>query len=233
VRPKQIVLVRHGESELNVARMHSPFLEDEAARDRMKGIPDHRVRLSARGLEQARQTGLALRERYGVPDYLYHSGYARTVQTAEQILAAYPLSVRERIKVRANIFIRERDSGYGFNMTRAEVEKAFPFLEDYWSTFGGFYARPPGGESIADVTERVYLFLNMLFRDRAGKRIFVVTHGRALQSFRFLLERWTIEHDLRQQSGESPKNCSVTVYNYDECVRRLVLSEYNKVFWKA
>jgi len=74
--------------------------------------------------------------------------------------------------------------------------------------------------------------LNTLFRDRAGKRVAVVTHGGTIRAFRFLLERWTYEQALRWPEGQSPENCGVTVYELDEEKRRLILKEYNTVLWR-
>jgi hypothetical protein len=62
-------------------------------------------------------------------------------------------------------------------MTDAEASAAFPWLQDYWSTFGPFFARPPGGESLAQVCERVYAFLQKVARTMAGKRVLVVSHA--------------------------------------------------------
>ena len=70
-RPKRIVLIRHAESEGNV---------DETMYQRK---PDHRIELTERGKEQARQAGLALKELLD-PDeqvYVYVSPYMRTMQT--------------------------------------------------------------------------------------------------------------------------------------------------------
>lgn len=134
--------------------------------------------------------------------------------------------------MRHNIFVRERDPGFAYDMTTSEAETAFPYLHSYWETFGGFFARPPGGESLADVANRAYTFLNMLFRDRAGKKVFVVTHGGTLRCFRFLLERWTYEQALAWPKGQSPKNCGVTAYEYSPANGRLVLACYNATYWK-
>ena len=60
-------------------------------------------------------------------------------------------------------FIRERDSGYAYDMTEEEAKKQFPWMEEYWKTFGGFFAVPPGGESYAQVAQRIYLFLDTIF----------------------------------------------------------------------
>ena len=51
------------------------------------------------------------------------------------------------------------------------------------------FGRPPVGESLADVAQRAYLFLNMLFRDRSGQRVLVVTHGGTPWMFRVLVRR--------------------------------------------
>src|SRR5829696_313064 len=108
-RPALLVIVRHAESARNQAKKGSVYFADDAARRVGRGTPDHLVELTADGHKQAAQTGLAIRQRFGVFDYVYTSGYARTEQTADGILAAYPPDERERMKVRMNLFIRERD----------------------------------------------------------------------------------------------------------------------------
>jgi len=232
-RPALLVIVRHAESARNLAKKDSVYFADDAARRVVRGIPDHLMELTETGHRQARETGDAVRERFGVFDYVYTSGYARTVQTAEGILSAYPADERERMKVRMNLFIRERDPGFAYDMTTAEAEAAFPWLAEYWRTFGGFMARPPGGESLADVVNRVYTFLNMLFRDRAGQKIMAVTHGGTIRCLRFVLERWGYEQAERWAPGQSPANCGVTVYRCADTGDRLDLQEYNTVYWTS
>jgi broad specificity phosphatase PhoE len=227
--PALLVIVRHAESARNQVKKDSVYFADDAARRVLRGQPDHKIELTDDGHQQAEQTGHAVRERFGVFDHVYTSGYTRTIQTTEGILAAYPKEERDRMPVDMNIFIRERDSGYAYDMTEAEATAAFPWLSEYWQTFGGFMARPPGGESLADVVSRIQQFLDMLDRDRAGKRILVVTHGQAIRCFRFALEQWNYQQAERWPDGQAPANCGVTVY---EAVRdRLELSEYNTVHW--
>lgn len=229
-RPKLLVLIRHGESQRNEAKKGATYFADDAARSRIRGVPDHKIALTDEGHQQAYRTGTGTFENLAAPDYFYHSGYLRTRQTLEGILAAYPERIRERVQVRENMFIRERDSGYSYDMTTEEAEQAFPWLKEHWATNGGFLARPPGGESLADVTKRVHTFLNTIFRDRAGQNVFVATHGGTLRCFRYLLERWNYEQAEHWPPGQSPKNCGVTVYRYDDSKKRLVLSEYNTVY---
>ncbi len=155
-----------------------------------------------------------------------------TNETANRILEAYHERRRKQIQVRMNSFIRERDPGYAYDMTTEEAQAHFPYLEEHWKTFGGFFSRPPGGESLDDVAKRVYTFLNTLFRDRAGQKVWAVIHGGTLRAVRFLLEHWTYDQALSWPEGESPENCGVTVYEYDKKEQRLVLKEYNTVCWK-
>ncbi len=228
-RPLEMVFIRHAESVRNRAKKGAVYFADEYARRDVEGIPDHLIDITPEGKKLAEATGIALRKLYGVPGYLYHSGYKRTIETADGILAAYSDEERALIKVRSNLFIRERAAGHTYDMTEAEAEHYFPYLKKYWETNGGFMAAPPGGESLAAMAERVYLFLNMLFRDRAGQKIFVVTHGGTLRLFRYLLEHWTYEQAQKWPPGQSPKNCGVTVYRFDEGEQRLKLVEYNRI----
>lgn len=231
-RPYRVIFIRHGESVRNELKKGAVYFADDDAREQVRGISDDKVPLTNLGWQQATTTGVLLRRKFGVPDYLYHSGYLRTIQTAEGILDVYLAGERDRVRVRMNASIRERHAGYSYDMTKQEAETAFPWLDEYWKTHGGFIARPPGGDSLADVAERVYKFINMLFRDRAGMDVWAVTHGGTLRCIRFLFEHWTYDQAIAWPAGQSPKNCGLTVYQYDPNVGRLVLTEYNTVAWE-
>jgi broad specificity phosphatase PhoE len=228
-RPELIVFERHGMSSRNIGKGSNIYFPDSETRDKYAGVPDYLVPLTEEGHLQSEVMGWALYERFGHFDYVYDSGYLRAIQTREGNLKAYPAHVLADMKLRENLFLRERDAGYTYDMTQQEADAAFPWLKEYWKTHGGFIARPPGGQSLADKVTEVYLFLNMLFRDRAGQKVLVITHGGTLRCIRFLLERWTYEQALRWPPGESPKNCGLTVYQFDKSQDRLALQEYNTV----
>lgn len=231
-RPALLVLVRHGQSQRNIAKKRNRFFLDDEARKPIQGIPDHLIGLTDEGYRQASETGAAIRERFGAFDQIYHSGYKRTVDTTEAILAAYPPALRERMRVRHHLFIRERDQGHAYDMTDAEAAEAFPWLQNYWNMFGPFFARPPGGESLAQVCERVYAFLQKLARTMAGKRVLIVSHGGTMWCFRYVLERWTYEEAEGRFRSESIPNCSVTWYEL-EPNGRLELRETGVTWWTA
>jgi broad specificity phosphatase PhoE len=228
-----LVIVRHAESARNQVKKDSVYFADDAARRVLRGQPDHHIELTDDGHLQAAQTGHAIRERFGVFDHVYTSGYTRTIQTADGLLAAYPTEERDRMPLDMNLFIRERDSGFAYDMTEAEAEAAFPWLAEYWQTFGAFMARPPGGESLADVVGRVRQFLDMVNRDHAGERILVVTHGGTIRCLRFALERWNYRQAEKWPPGQAPANCGVTVYRASQVHSKggLDLAEYNTVHW--
>lgn len=230
-RPLSIVIVRHAESERNEAKKGATYFADDDARQKVKGIPDDKISLTAKGIWQAESSSQPFREKFGIFDYVYHSGYKRTIQTMDGLLSAYSAEEKEKMKIRLNPFIHERHPGFTYDMTIKEAEKHFPYLKEYWNTFGGFHAQPPGGESLAQVIQRVYIFINMLFRDRKDKRILVVTHGGTLRCFRFILERWTFDQAKSWPKGQSPKNCGITSYKFNFGTKRLELEQYNETFW--
>src|SRR3954466_806631 len=81
-RPALLVLVRHGQSVRNAAKGANAYFSDAETRDGLRGEPDHMTSLTPDGLAEARATGALLRTSFGSFDYLYHSGYHRTIQTA-------------------------------------------------------------------------------------------------------------------------------------------------------
>jgi broad specificity phosphatase PhoE len=228
--PTLLVVVRHAESIRNQIKKDTVYFADDAARRVIRGTPDHQIALTPAGQEQARQTGRAIRERFGLFDYVYTSGYTRTEETARGLLEAYSDEERAQIKVERNLYIRERDPGYTYDMTEAEAKAAFPWLEEYWQTFGPFFSRPPGGESLADVVSRVETFLTMLSRDHDGQRVLLVVHGGTIRCLRFLLERWPYDKVSQLLAEDAPKNCGVTTYQRS-ATGELQLVDYTGVFW--
>ena len=228
-KPSLLVFVRHAESTRNAAKTGTFFTSDEQ-RKQVQGISDRETPLTARGLQQAEQTGRALQQRFGAFDALFHSGYQRTIETAAGLLRAYTPEERGALPQHTNLLIRERDTGYAFDMTQEESELHFPWLSNYWKTFGAFFAHPPGGESMAQVCQRVALFLDHLYRDLAGKKVLIVSHGGTIRAFRYWLEQWSYqEADAHFHSFAAPKNCAVISYvNQDDTLK---LTEDGTIFY--
>jgi broad specificity phosphatase PhoE len=228
-RPLQLVIIRHAKSARNEAKKGNTYFADEEARKMVKGVADYKIELTQEGIEQALATGQFLRDKLVPPDFIYHSGYRRTIDTMNLVLKAFPRPVVNGIGIRMHPHIRERDPGFTYDMTTEEAEKHFPFLKEYWQTHGGFFAKPPGGESLCDVAQRIRSLLQSLKDNKKGKRVWIFTHGGTIRAFRFVLERWDYDRALSWPPGESPKNCGITIYDYDQKTRKPQLVEYNTI----
>jgi len=158
-RPRYIILVRHAESEGNVdVRSYG-------------SVGDPNISLTVKGREQAKEAGEKLKELLGdTPVFCYYSPYRRSRQTA-QIILPYLETRFQKEDVR----LREREFAGSFQ--RNEVNRKDE------RTYSRFFWRPDGGESLADVYDRVTLFMENLWRDFKGhpdmneSAILLVSHG--------------------------------------------------------
>ncbi len=166
-----IKLVRHGESQANVAASGQST------------IADHLVPLTSLGFDQAREAGRKLGSSYLKDSLVYTSPFLRARQTLTAILEGAEVNPEE-IRVREDPRIREVDHGY-FDV---------PSQHNMIKTYGHFYYRYQGGESAADCYDRVSGFLESFVRSvkrTQSKQALLVTHGLALRVFvmRFLYLR--------------------------------------------
>lgn len=188
---RNIVIVRHGQTPANAAGRTGRFFNTAGDIALLAGRPDHELPLTEKGREQARLIGRLIRERweFGQFNYYYDSGYRRAIETLDLVLEAFPETERAEGKRRSHLDLRERDAGYPYALTVHEGRNLFPWWERYELLVGPVYARPPGGESIADAWQRVHIFLNSVRRARAGKDVLLVTHGRLMVGFKYWLEK--------------------------------------------
>jgi broad specificity phosphatase PhoE len=190
MKPRRILLIRHGESEGNVDKT-------------VYGLkPDYALRLTDRGRAQARAAGLALREMLGDDSVMaYVSPLFRTRETFRGLAEAFaPGQVAHREDPR----LREQEWGHlrdAADCDRVDAER---------DAYGTFYFRIPDGESAADVFDRVSDFLDTLHRDFEKPDFppacLLVTHGMTLRLF---LMRWfhlTVE-DF--ETLRNPPNCAI------------------------
>lgn len=230
--PMLVVLSRHARSLRNEVKKGNIYLPDDESAALVQGIPDHRVPITEFGWEQARQTGRAIRERFGLFDAWYTSGYLRTGQTLEGILEAYTEAERQSMIVRTNPLIAERQAGYTYNMTTEQANFHFPYLQEHWELQGPFFGVPPGGESQYMVYTRTKFFKHQLKDTKAGLKVFAETHGGTTRALRMNYEHWTPEEYIAQYAADPPQNCGVTVYQFSPKTGTMELVEYNTVYWK-
>jgi broad specificity phosphatase PhoE len=168
--------VRHGESTANAV------YADPATAARTEPLPglDREVPLSERGIAQATALGgwLAARE----PGLLVvHSPYARARETWRLMAAAAGLPAEDAL---VDDRLRDREQGVFALHPPAAVRAADPREAERRARVGEWYYRPPGGESLSDVTVRVSQFLAELSRAATGRRVLLVAHDAVVVAIR-------------------------------------------------
>ena len=191
MRPKRIILVRHGESEANV----DPVVYSRT--------PDHLIHLTAEGRAQARDAGAKIAVQIGAESFgVYSSPYLRTLETKDSLLEGMG---RLPVFDYQDPSLREQEYG---NMPTPEASAANRELRE---RCGNFFYRFPEGESCADVYDRMCSFLESLFRQferpDSPENIIIVSHGTAVKCFLMRWHHWTVD---KFESLPNMGNCEIT-----------------------
>lgn len=217
--PAQLVLVRHGESQGNVA--------NEAALSRGAerldfDVRDPDVRLSDNGVAQARAVGAWLVDLPDAqrPTVVLSSPYRRALETATEALDTVPGASRPELIVDERL--RERDLGQMDGLTGVGIRAEYPEESARRKKLGKFYYRPPGGESWTDVALRVRSALNDIRSEYDGERVWVFSHQAVIMSFRYVVEHLDEESVLRADRDTPLGNCSLTTYERNDAGLQLV-----------
>jgi NAD+ kinase len=210
--PIDLVLVRHGESEGNVANKRSRAGDHSVFTEAFRNRHSSGYRLSNRGRKQAQQAGMFLMNEFvknGVVfDRYFTSAYIRAMETAGL------LGIPDALWI-SNIYLTERDWGDLDRYPENEREELFggalarhdgePF---FWS--------PPGGESFLGLCMRIDRVLDTLHRECAKKCVLIVCHGEVMRAFQVRLERMSQERFrelvLSSDRQETIYNCQIVHY---------------------
>lgn len=212
--PKLLVVVRHGESLRNVVKGGRLDYPDTPEARELARLQDHEIPLSPLGRKQAAALGPVLRERFGLFDRCYDSGYRRAVETRELALAAgYPPEELARFAFRSDMLLREREPGLMRTMTAAEMEQS-PLLKRWLAEYEAnpFQTRHLGGESVADVCDRVRQFLLLVIEHHSEGRILVFCHDLVMKAFRIVLERQDVAGAIQTVRSLDIRNCGFHAY---------------------
>jgi len=149
--PAVTLLLRHGQTPMSVQKRYAGRSDAP--------LTDTGVAQAAAAAKRLAPAGIAA---------IVASPLKRTVQTAEQVAAVTGLPV-----VTEDGF-RETDFGAWEGLTFAEVRERWPSEMTAW--LADPEVAPPGGESFAEVSERVTAALHRVRAGRTGQRILVVSH---------------------------------------------------------
>lgn len=234
--PEHLVLIRHGESEGNVATRAARKGDESAFTDEFVTIPGRKWALTAKGRAQAecvgawlmdeKRSGSFSRTGIGHSETLaryFASPFTRTKQTAAHLWLLDldwrdPKTGESRsVRWRLNRTLRERDWG-DIETIPQRVFQSDPAysLNARKKEIDPLYWRPPGGESICDVAEnRVRNFLDTLHRECSSHAVFTVTHGEFMRATRLVLERADDEtyESWDDDPAQKIHNCEVIHYS--------------------
>lgn len=223
--PRQLIVVRHGQSAGNVARDAAM----EARSDRIElTVRDADVPLSDLGREQARALGHWFASEDHRPEILLSSPYLRAFQTAQIFRASggaqsdEPICFDERL--------REKEFGILDGLTTSGIHNLEPEQAEFRRMLGKFYHRPPGGESWCDVILRLRSVMDTISLHYAGRRVMIFTHQVVVLCLRYIIEGLDEAEILAIDKAGDVANCAITEYLYDPSHGRsggLVLHRYN------
>jgi alpha-ribazole phosphatase len=170
----RILLVRHGETELNSA-------------ERYWGHSD--VKLSALGLRQAEK----LRDRLAVEriDAVYSSDLQRALVTAKTIASRHQLDVITCAE------LREINFGKLEGLNFEEISRLFPEFAAKWKVQRSTNIEFPGGESLDQLHRRVSNFVGRLKKHKAEETTLIVAHAGVLRSLICQLMGLELQHIYR------------------------------------
>lgn len=179
---KKLYFVRHGESEWNVA-------------DRICGQTD--IPLTAKGHEQAIETGKKILEEGIKADEILCSPLLRAADTAKHIseITGIPLQVEPKLT--------EQNFGKWEGSSPRNSAEFFEAKKQFVDSHGG-------GESMLKLAQRIYNLLDELKED--DKTYILVAHNGIARVIRSYFGDMTNE----EYAGYGVKNCSVTEFDFDE-----------------
>ena len=190
--PKNIFLVRHGQSLGNVNK--SVYYT----------TPDSKITLTEKGKEQALDAGARICSLSKLLDgqntwfHVCYSPYERAKETKD-ILVDFMLSDRKLITFqREDPRLREREWGKLRDLNDTHKGNKDHFFD--------FFYKPDGGESFADCYDRVSNFHQWLEFNSKEENVIIVAHGESIKCYMAYLLGWTEQEFSRYKN---PKNCEV------------------------
>jgi broad specificity phosphatase PhoE len=191
MKPKNIFILRHGESVGNENSKH--YVE----------APPYIMELTQNGVDQADKAGENLRKKIGNAKVMfYNSPLWRARETFERVAGNFD---KTQYKFREDSRLRVQEWGSQFK-TKEENET----LMKARNAFGPYYFRVPGGEACVDVDDRIANFLeglryDFLSEDYPENAVFV-THGMPYRLIMKYYLGWSVE---QFESFENPANCQI------------------------
>ena len=192
MKPKRILLARHGQSVGNVDK------------NAYAKTPDYALPLTPLGGEQAHQLGREIHELIGGESIQFYVSPWR--RTRETFMGAISALKREQWAATEDPRLREQEWGH------MRDAKATKILEKEREAYGTFYYRFKDGESGSDVYDRCSALLETVYRDfqkdTLPSNCAFIGHG---LTNRLLVTRWLHWTPEQYELLANPDNCALWV----------------------
>ena len=157
--------------------------------------------LSPQGIEEAKQVREQLK--FEAVNKAYTSDLIRCIHTLEIVLEPH-----KGVQVFQDVRLRERDYGDLTGKNKDEVKRDYPDNFEKWHR--SYDTPPPGGESIAQVEERVNKFLDDMVKDAKSEDvIFICASGNSMRPIRKKFE------GLSNEEMATFEHIPAKVYSYE------------------
>jgi 2,3-bisphosphoglycerate-dependent phosphoglycerate mutase len=219
----ELILIRHGESAANVA-----FPQADAAGLLESGLTvrDAEVPLTEVGVRQAEAVGrwLAAQPAELAPQVVITSPYLRARETWR---IAAETSGLELPAPSTDDRLVDRLLGELEMLTRAAIAARYPDEHARWKAADPYRYRPPGGETFADIAERLTAFVDDLNTEHAGERVAVVAHDAVVLMMRSVIE--DLDWDAIAAVERSGRVLNASITRFDGSSGSLLLAGWNTV----
>ncbi|MFP4112087.1 MAG: histidine phosphatase family protein [Candidatus Woesearchaeota archaeon] len=182
----KLILVRHGETELNKLSM-------------VQGADSS---LSELGIKQAQALGKRLSQSFNI-DLVCCSTLYRAKQTADKITKIIGCN-----NITYSDSLVERSCGSWLGKSWQQIYEENPDLLKARKNLLDF--TPEGGETLEMVEKRMMPFIEKIIEENKGKNILIVSHGTALRA----LLGYYLGIDYGRRYLLSKENCSISIVEY-------------------
>lgn len=176
------LLMRHGEAQSNVEKIVSSSPKDK-----------NRHALTLKGRVQTEKTAKLFKEKNTKIDAILASDFKRTKESAE--ILGKELGVTIKLDPR----LREVNTGEFHNGPADAYHKYFASMQERFSK------RPPKGENLRDVAERIYEVLRDAEKKYTNKTILIISHECPLWMLETVMRGWSEEHAVYEKSRREKK----------------------------
>ena len=169
---KNILLIRHGQSEWNKLNLFTGFKN---------------IELSEQGIEEANKAGQNFKNLDIKFNIVFTSELKRAQETAKIILQSLDQwnFLNDEGKIISNINLNERDYGDLTGLNKKETAEKFG-EEQVHKWRRGYSDQPPNGESLEDVVRRVTKYFEEVIKpaiqSNENDNILIAAHGNSLRA---------------------------------------------------